>query len=179
MFNSSKKFSIKKTAKTLHTKILNRARRKEFYLDFGVADTVDGRFDMILIYAFLLFERLKSGEDPSEETAQAVFDIMFFNFDQNLREMGVGDVGVSHRIKDMAKALFGRIKSYEAALENNNPAVLNNALLRNLYRKTTPTNDQVDQLAKLIRSEHQYLNKQATADILDGKLNFYPFPRRQ
>ncbi|MDP6954163.1 MAG: ubiquinol-cytochrome C chaperone family protein, partial [Alphaproteobacteria bacterium] len=78
-------------ADALYGALVAQARRPEFYADLGVPDTVDGRFDMIMLHLSLLLRRLR-GDD--EALAQAVLDTTFDDMDRNLREMGAGDLGV-------------------------------------------------------------------------------------
>ena len=91
----------------LYSGVVAQARQPYFYTDLAVPDTPDGRYDMIMIHAFLLLHRLKQDLPNTEEISQAVFDIMFEDMDKSLREMGAGDVGIGRRIKEMAKAFYG------------------------------------------------------------------------
>ena len=69
------------------------ARRPVFFEALGVPDTLDGRFDLVSLYAAILVCRISRDADPhAKALAQAVFDAMFADMDVNLREMGVGDL---------------------------------------------------------------------------------------
>ena len=176
MFRAFQNLDNKKIAKILYTIVINQARRKEFYLNYGVADTIDGRFDMILLHSYLLFNRLKTNPKKTKKIAQAVFDLMFADMETNLRELGVGDIGVSHRIKGMVRAFYGRVKVYDEGLSEENPSVLEQALVRNLFRKTTPKIYQIQKLSDYIRNENKFLNTQTISDLLAGNLFFNPPP---
>ena len=177
MFNLSKSARIKKTADKLYRLIIQQARRKEFYQDFGVADTVDGRFDMILLLSYILFKRLKNKTKDSQELSQAIFDLMFSDMDQNLREIGIGDIGVSHRIKDMVKAFYGRVNAYDSALLHEDPNHLAEALKRNLYRKTNAKKSQITSLAHYVLLELKSLESQKIEQIVNGQL-YYTVPQK-
>jgi cytochrome b pre-mRNA-processing protein 3 len=84
------------------------ARERYLYEALGVPDTLDGRFDLISLYAFLLIHRLRGLPDPGAALAQAVFDAMFSDMDMNLRELGVGDLSVGKRVRAMWEAFHGR-----------------------------------------------------------------------
>jgi cytochrome b pre-mRNA-processing protein 3 len=43
----------------VYSAIVTAARQRHFYADWGVPDTVDGRFDMIVVHLFLVLERLR------------------------------------------------------------------------------------------------------------------------
>ena len=155
----------------LYEKVVVQARQPQFYTAHGVPDTPDGRYDMIMLHAFLLLHRLKLDHGETEDTAQAFFDLMFEDMDKNLREMGAGDVGIGRRIKDMAKAFYGRIAAYEEGL-NADDDTLETALRRNIYRNEAPTAEQVAHLALYMRREAASLKTQSTAALLQADLSF-------
>ncbi len=159
--------AAQEAAKTLYQSVVGQARAPSFYLDLGVPDTPDGRFDMIMVHAFLLLHRLKRDHNETEETSQALFDLMFEDMDKNLREMGAGDIGVSHRIKDMAQAFYGRIAAYEDGL-NDDEQALEAAIQRNIFRKSSPAEFQVNALATYMRQQAEALAGQETGRLLTG-----------
>ena len=173
MLIKSKKFQPNIIARELYISIISQARQQCFYTEYGVKDTSDGRFDMILLHSFLLFRRLKNVKHAlAKEVGQAVFDLMFDDFSNNLREMGIGDIGVSHRIKGMVKAFYGRVNAYDHGLDDQDPMHLKQALKRNVYRKTSPTNTQLTSLSNYVRQENEFLKSQLLTNILNGKIIF-------
>jgi hypothetical protein len=108
------------------------ARDPWLYLSLGVPDTLDGRFDLIALHAFLLVHRLQDEAAPGPDLAQAVFDAMFRDMDNNLREIGVSDLTVGKRVRAMWEAFHGRAKAYAAALEATDRLALETALARNV-----------------------------------------------
>ena len=79
--------------------IVASARQPRFYADLGVPDTLDGRFDMIVLHLFLVLDRMK-GED--EKFRQNLTDYFFMDMDRSLREIGVGDLSVGKKVRKMA-----------------------------------------------------------------------------
>lgn len=145
------------TARRLYTAILARAREPVFYEEGGVPDTIDGRFDMVALHVFMVLRRLKRDHPATARLSQALFDLMFVDMDENLREMGVGDLGVGRRVKDMAKAFMGRMAAYEAALAEDGDADLAAALRRNLFRGEPSDADQVAAMAAYVRGQDRGL----------------------
>jgi len=127
---------------TMYSAAVQAARDTWFYQPppdgLGVADTLDGRFDLISLHAFLVIRQLRRQPDPGAAIAQAVFDAMFSDMDRNLREMGVGDLGVSKRVRSMWEAFHGRASAYEAGLDaaerDGDESALAEALARNIWR---------------------------------------------
>jgi cytochrome b pre-mRNA-processing protein 3 len=98
----------KRLADGLFAGLAARAREPVFFLELGVPDTIDGRFDLLALHAWLVLERLAAERDLS----QTLTDIIFVQFDESLRQLGVGDIGIGHRVKKMADAFYGRLKAY-------------------------------------------------------------------
>ncbi|MDP6896128.1 MAG: ubiquinol-cytochrome C chaperone family protein [Rhodospirillales bacterium] len=158
-------------AMELYSSVIAQARQPYFYTDLAVPDTPDGRYDMIMIHAFLILHRLKRDLPNTKEISQALFDIMFEDMDKSLREMGAGDVGIGRRIKEMAKAFYGRIAAYDEGLNRDDDS-LDIALQRNVYRQSSVKNEQVSALGSYIRREAVNLSDQPTEVLLGGKLSF-------
>lgn len=118
-------------AHALYVQIVARARDPKFYTDFGVPDTLDGRFDLIALHLSFELYRLRA-QPQTGELMRALQEVFFADMDRSLREMGVSDTGVGKRIKKMTQAFYGRLQVYEIALQNSDS--LREALLRNLYR---------------------------------------------
>jgi len=162
-------------ARGLYLSLVAQARQPGFYLECGVPDTVDGRFDMILLHAFLVLRRLKRDHPRTADLAQALFDALFADMDRNLREMGVGDLAVGRRIKAMAAAFYGRIAAYDGGLTAGD-AALAEALKRNLFRKANPDARAVAEIAGYLRREARALDAQPLEGLMAGVVTFGPPP---
>ena len=94
--------------------IVAQARLPCFYRDYAVADTVNGRFDLIVLHLALVLDRL--AQDPAlQSLGQGIFDRFCQDMDHNLREMGVGDLKVPKQMRHMGEAFYGRSQAYRAA----------------------------------------------------------------
>jgi cytochrome b pre-mRNA-processing protein 3 len=182
------------------------ARNPFFYTELKVPDTLDGRFEMIVLHAFLLQHRLMVSEGASptpapelpvrsgdgrreperserggavagaqrphatqslEHFAQFLSEAFFYDMDNSIRELGVADTGVAHRIKKMGKAYHGRLQAYTAGLTD--ATALRAALARNLYG--TVENGDVNALNRLavyVEKMTAHLAETDTATITSG-----------
>lgn len=171
-----------RVAHDLYTAIIHQSRIADFYTGLGVPDTLDGRFDLIVVHAFLVMRRLKQvagGQaDEAREISQALFDLMFDDMDQNLRELGVGDMGVGKRVKQMARAFYGRVAAYEDGLASTTAAELGAALLRNLYGtvELPPSPAITDAMAAYVRRQDALLGSQDEMGLLSGSVSFGGVP---
>lgn len=155
----------------LYELIVAQSRRPEFYRDLGVADTLDGRFDMLALHAMLVMRRLKGEPERSGQVGQDLFDHMFYDMDRSLREIGVGDLSVGKRVKQMGSAFLGRIAAYEDGLSSQDGA-LEDALLRNVYRDEAPEGDRLSRLARYMRAADAKLLATPLEPVLAGEKAF-------
>jgi len=143
-----------------------RAREPVFFREFGVADTFDGRFDLLALHAWLVLDRLQTVGEP--ELAQSFVDALFVRLDDALREQGAGDMGMNRRMKKMAGAFYGRLEAYEAA---GDETALAAALARNIYRGAPARVEHAAGLAKYACGARARL-RQCRLD--EGRLDFGP-----
>ena len=160
-------------AHSAYTQIVARAREPAFFLDCAVPDTLDGRFELIALHAFLVLSRLKADHAATADFAQELFDAMFADLDRGLREMGASDIGVGRHVKEMAKGFYGRIVAYEQGLALGDDQ-LGEALRRNLYGTASPPPEAVAAMAHYIRLQAVALADATLQNLLSGQVKFSP-----
>ncbi len=170
ILNKLWKSPVKIAAGHLYDTIVNQARHPRFYLQYGVPDTVDGRFDMILLHAFIVLHRLKKNRGQTAKLAQELFDLMFADMDQNLRELGVGDLSVGPKIRKMTSAFNGRIVAYENSL--NDSLALAEAIDRNVFRHVDSVPENLKEFVRYIQNQISFLDAQPIEKLLAGELKF-------
>lgn len=151
--------------------IVAQARQPHFYTEFGVPDSVDGRFEMVTLHAFLVLRQLKGGNESGSDVGQALFDVMFEDMDLSLREMGAGDMGVGKRVKAMVQAFYGRIASYEEGLAADS-GILETALNRNVFATVEPDDEHTRRLAQYVREQDRHLGGLDRPHIESAKFAF-------
>ncbi len=155
----------KREGARLYDLLVARAREPVFFRGFGVADSIDGRFDMVALHAWLALSALKAV--GAGEAAQGLTDAIFIGFDEAMRERGAGDMGLSRKMKAFANAFFGRVAAYETAADADALAV---ALARNLYRGT-----EVDRRCRVLAAYALAARASLAASVPKG-LDFGPLP---
>lgn len=131
----------KKQAAHLYEAATEQSRQSVFYESLGVPDSVDGRFEMLVLHCSVIIYRLKN--IGKTKLSQSLFDKLFKQVDPMLREMGVGDLSVPKHMKRMMQGFNGRIINYTEAIEKNDKNKLEKALVRNVYG--TLPNEEVKQ----------------------------------
>ena len=158
-------------ARDLYFAVVARARDPALYRTFGVPDTIDGRFEMIVLHAILVFRRLR-GDPAGAELSDGLFETMTDDFDRSLREMGLGDVRVGKRVRQMARGFYGRAQAYDRGLAAAEP--LEEAVRRNVFGTVAPTAEQVAAMADYVRRAAAALDRAALADLLAARLELPP-----
>jgi cytochrome b pre-mRNA-processing protein 3 len=179
-----------RTIHALYGAIVAQARSVAFYADYRVPDTVEGRFDLIVLHLVLLLNRLgrraEAGRALGQELlgqellgqellgqaalGQELFDAFCRDLDANLREMGVGDLAVPKRMQAFAEAFYGRQAAYLAALDAADERVFEKALARNIFPAGNDAG--AAQLARYARAVVTRLDAQDDGALIRGEVVF-------
>lgn len=148
------------------------ARQPFLFAACGIPDTRAGRFEAICLFVALLIRRLRQDADArGPALAQAVFDAMFADMDRSLRELGVGDLSVGKRNRELWEAFHGRARAYEAALEGDDAGALPAAIGRNLFAGAPPAGA-AERLAAVAVATAVALAAQPFESFLAGRADF-------
>lgn len=132
----------------LYSAVLAEARLPHWYLEAGVADTMDGRFEMVAALTALAITRLDAEGEPGRVPAVLLTEVFVDDMDGQLRQEGIGDIVVGKHIGRMMAALGGRMDAYRAGLDGGD---LDAALIRNLFRTEHPGQEKLAQASHRLR----------------------------
>lgn len=182
MFNFFNKNSkIKDIAHGLFTKIVTQARQPEFYETWQVPDTLDGRFDLIILHLSLVVDRFEAQlQDKNRAHNKNIAivirylqEVLFDNMDMSLRELGVGDMSVGKKVKIMAEAYYGRKKTYQEIIRSDDMAPdFKASLLRNIYRGQKPDDRVLDDFVSYVNRQIECLKSQSYEDFMSANIVF-------
>ncbi len=153
----------------LYGAIVAQARQPAFYSDFGVPDTVEGRFELIVLHLVLFLHCLGRGPAASS-VGQQLFDVFCRDLDDNLREMGVGDLAVPKRMRRFGEAFYGRQAAYCAAVAVPDGQELEKAFARNIFG-VVGADERAARLAGYARALKGQLDTEAEEVLLAGKVH--------
>ncbi|NVJ98093.1 MAG: ubiquinol-cytochrome C chaperone [Alphaproteobacteria bacterium] len=164
-------FHKKKQAYELYGKLVGQARNPVFYEQLAVADTIDGRFDMILLHLFLVDRRLEREGEDHQKARRFIQEALIADMDRSLRELGVGDMSVGKEVKKMGAAWLGRVKAYTAAIAEDAPqSSLSEVIAKNVYRREDA--EFANCLASYALQTLQKLASYPIADVLESRFDF-------
>ena len=145
--------ALDRIAAEIYGAIVARARSPVIYADFGVPDTVAGRFEMVVLHMAVAMDRFAAGSERERAIGQRVFDLFCGDMDTTLREFGVGDAVMGKRMKTMAQAFYGRSSAYMSAFASGDRDELASALGRNLFPgEDRPADGQLCDYAMLLQA---------------------------
>jgi cytochrome b pre-mRNA-processing protein 3 len=149
----------------LWAQVVALARDPAWYRDCGVADTLEGRFDMVSAVLSLVQLRMESSPTLAPRTAPLT-EIFVEEMDGQLRQRGVGDLMVGKQIGKLMATLGGRMGAYRAAL-----AVGDDELAQAVHRNITLADDNLaEHAAKRLRALSKRLDLTNDESLLAGEL---------
>jgi cytochrome b pre-mRNA-processing protein 3 len=164
-----------RTIASLYGMIVAQARSAAFYVDYEVPDTVQGRFDLIVLHLVLVLRRLE-GDDSrgpgGRDLGQRLFDAFCRDLDGNLREMAIGDLAVPKHMRRFGEAFYGRQAAYLGALETADVRDFENALARNIFSGSVGIDAKATRLARYARALVRELDNQEDDALMRGEVAF-------
>lgn len=157
--------STERISRALYGSSVSAARAPALYADLRVPDTLDGRFEMVVLHTFLVMNRLSVEGEAGTATSRALAEAMIEQLDDDYRELGVSDIRVPKKIRAAAAAAYGRFEAYRAGVEKADAAALAGALLKNVYDGEESRRPEAERLAR-----HTLACVQALAALPAGRL---------
>jgi len=168
MLNLFKKSPDPEAVLAVYRAIVAQSRQPVFYAQWGVPDTVTGRFDVLSLHMGLVFRRLGGAGKAATDFSQALFDLFFKDMDRNLREMGAGDLSVPKKIRNMGNLFYGLMTSLNEAMEKGDRAEAESVLKRNLFADAEGAD--VVALTDYVEAEYAKLKLQTVDAVIGGKV---------
>jgi cytochrome b pre-mRNA-processing protein 3 len=156
----------------LYDSIVARARAEPFYRNLGVPDTVEGRFELIVLHLYLVLERLRVEGAAGKRLSRALIEAFVTDMDDSMREFGIGDMGVPRRVKRAAAAIYERSAAYAAAQQAGQDD-LARVLAEHIYLGACGDDRLPEALAAYVRTTGAELAAAASSSVLGGDLPFH------
>ena len=183
MFSLRQKNKYKDITPEIYQNIIERSRSKFFYLKMDIDDNFESRFDLIILHSFIIFYFLKNISENEKKLSQLLFDFMFNDFDNNLREMGFGDIAVNKKMKVFITAFYGRIANYSQGIDqiqnNEGDEMLNKAIVNNIYKGKEMHLYYTDFFKNYILKNLDFFNSRDLNINLSERFRFIDFPTEE
>ncbi len=143
------------------------AREKAWYAQYGVADTVPGRFDAVTLVLSLVMLRMERDEHLKILSAR-ITEVFVEDMDGQLRQSGVGDLVVGKHMGKLVSTLGGRMGALRDALASPDPqAALVPVLERNV---TLVEGADLPGLAQAVVTLSRQLDATSNEDLLAARI---------
>ncbi len=158
--------------------VVTQARNSSLFVDFGIPDTVMGRYDMLALHVFLVNHRLKYVESSDKLVAsrlsQDIFDLFINDLERGLRDLGFADTSVHKRKRRLARSYYALIEEFDDALNTGKPGILTKAIGLRYFENSSGTEKEscVTLLEAYMFQAAEYLALQSIQGILLGDLNW-------
>ena len=164
------KLNHNRTAVDIYGSIVAAARQKTFYDPWGVPDSREGRIEMVMLHVALVMLRLGAIGPTAVALSRAVAEAFITDMDDNMREIGIGDLAVPRKIKRAAAALYDRHRDYGSALSAGDHTELADALRAAISSGSALPHLDCDALARYTERFATSLGSQTDAQCLAGQL---------
>jgi len=157
----------------LYNKLLSLSRNKFLYTEFAIEDTFQNRINLIFIHSAFLFIKIKQEKHDNfyKDFYQKMFDLIFKRIEQNMREIGWGDVTVNKNMKYLVRIYYDILLNSEKYNEKDNSLkiqFLNKYLTINIDKKTN--NNEI--LINYFDKYWSFCIDLSSNNVIKGDLNF-------
>jgi cytochrome b pre-mRNA-processing protein 3 len=125
-------FNVKKHTQDLYNILLALSRNILFYKNINLPDTFETRIYLMYIhFSIMMIVYRKKGK----KFAQKEYDFLFYNIENNLRELGFGDVSVNKKMKEFNKILYDILLKLDLDKNNSNSFKINHNLISKYFNE--------------------------------------------
>ena len=128
---------INKHSNNLYNILLTLSRNIFFYKDVKLKDSFETRIYLMFMHFSIILIIYKRNNIKFN---QKDYDFLFNNIENNLRELGFGDVTVNKKMKELNKVLYDILLKIELKTINNNQFDLNHDLIVKYFNELDDLN---------------------------------------
>tara|TARA_Y100000816_G_scaffold64143_1_gene42433 strand:+ start:1237 stop:1767 length:531 start_codon:yes stop_codon:yes gene_type:complete len=163
-------------AEKIYQNIVKISRSKFFYIDLNLDDSFETRFDLIIAHSFIIFYFYKINSNQQSNISQNLFDYMFNDFENNLREMGFGDIAVNKKMKLFIRAFYGRLAQYNKGIEikreKGDKSLLEQAIINNIFKGNIKKKNNIDWFVDYMSNNLEYFLNKSEKENLETSFKF-------
>ena len=114
----------------MYNTLLTLSRSVFFYDKIKLADNFETRiYLMFMHFSIMMIVSKKKGKKFDQKS----YDYLFYNIENNLRELGLGDVAVNKKMKDFNKILYDILLKIELEPKNDKDFIINHILITKYF----------------------------------------------
>lgn len=99
--------------------------------------------------------------------SQEDYDFLFHNIENNLREIGLGDVNVNKKMKEFNRILYDILLKIETNFNNNNSLKSNSLIFKKYFTKLNKAkNEELEQIQNYFENFYNFCFELSTENML-------------
>ena len=151
---------------TLHT----LSRNIFFYKELHFPDNYETRINLIFFHFSIMMIVFKK---KGQKFDQKSYDSLFFNLENNLRELGFGDVAVNTKMKNLNKILYDILLKIENSGDNIKNLKINSRLVLKYFSQLKePKNDKYLKFETYLMNFYKFCFELSLKNMIKDALNF-------
>ena len=116
----------------LYNTLLTLSRNIFFYNKIKLSDNFETRIYLMFMHFSIMMIIFKKKDKKFD---QKIYDLLFHKIENNLRELGFGDVSVNKKMKEFNKILYDILLKIEAKEINQNTFKINQKLVTSYFKE--------------------------------------------
>jgi cytochrome b pre-mRNA-processing protein 3 len=147
--------------------VTEQARATHWYLDGEVADTLDGRFAMLVTIAALVSVRLEQTGEGGMRASVALTERFIEVMESEHREMGLGDPALGRTVRKLVGSLARRVALWRSAVSDGS---WTEAARRSVYAEGAPAKEALDHASSALRELWSQLEATPDIAVAEGRI---------
>ena len=154
----------------LYNTLLTLSRNLFFYNKIRLNDTFESRIYLMFIHFSIMMIVFKK---KGKKFDQKSYDSLFFNIENNLRELGYGDVAVNKKMKDLNKILYDILLKIEIKESDDIDFKINDKILQKYFDFSNEKNDnKKDLFSDYFVSFFNYCFAKSSNNMVEDSIKF-------
>ncbi len=154
----------------LYNILLNLSRNIFFYKDINLKDTYETRIYLMFFHFSILMIIFK---DKGKKFDQKQYDQLFNNIENNLRELGFGDIAVNKKMKDLNKILYDILLKIKPNFKEGSVISFNQLIFIKYFEGLEGIDNlKYNEIKSYFSNFYNYCSKLSLDNILKEVINF-------
>lgn len=154
----------------LYNTLLTLSRNIFFYKNLQLQDNFETRINLIFFhFSIMMIISKKKGQKFDQKS----YDSLFFNIENNLRELGFGDVAVNSKMKNLNKILYDILLKIENNDQNDKKFRVNSKLVLKYFSELKePKNDKFLKFETYLLNFYKFCFELPLKNMIEDVLKF-------
>ena len=154
----------------LYNTLLTLSRNIFFYKNLQLQDNFETRINLIFFHFSIMMIIFKK---KGQKFDQKSYDSLFFNIENNLRELGFGDVAVNSKMKNLNKILYDILLKIENNDQNDKKFRVNSKLVLKYFSELKePKNDKFLKFETYLLNFYKFCFELPLKNMIEDVLKF-------